>query len=306
MKRPAFQFYPADWRKDVELRSCSLAARGLWIDLLCIAHECEPYGHLMLNGRPMTVANITGQIGVPAAQVKKLLDELLANGVARQTTEGAIYSKRMVDDERLREARAEGGKAGAGHGAKGAAHGSKGGRPKTGKGGSETPLPTVDKPPPSSSSSPSGSDPDGSDGAALPSAVDNSEDGNPEPPPAPDPLPEPDKGALWRDAVALLKAEGVAETTCRTFMGELVGTHRLPIVRKAIDEALTLSPAPADARAWLVAACKRLAAPPPPSIGTVEAGKTKAMLDDYSAVESKPEVRRAAIDAMRVGVRAAA
>jgi hypothetical protein len=106
----------------------------------------------------------------------------------------------------------------------------------------------TDKPPPSSSSSPSGSDPDGSDGAALPSAVDNSEHGNPEPPPAPDPRPEPDKGALWRDAVALLKAEGVAETTCRTFMGELVGTHRLPIVRKAIDEAMALSPAPADAR----------------------------------------------------------
>ena len=56
VKRPAFQFYPGDWRKDVQLRSCSVAARGLWIDLLCVAHECEPYGHLMINGRPMTPA----------------------------------------------------------------------------------------------------------------------------------------------------------------------------------------------------------------------------------------------------------
>ena len=30
MKRPAFQFYPSDWRKDMALQSCSVAARGLW------------------------------------------------------------------------------------------------------------------------------------------------------------------------------------------------------------------------------------------------------------------------------------
>lgn len=157
MKRPAFQFYPGDWRKDVELRACSLAARGLWIDLMCVAHDCEPYGHLVLNGKPMTMQQIAGQIGIPAAQVKKLLDELIENGVARTTEEGVIYSKRMVDDERIRNARAEGGKAGAKHGAKGAEHGVKGGRPPKHEGGFETPLnPPLEgelKPPPSSSSS---------------------------------------------------------------------------------------------------------------------------------------------------------
>ncbi|WKB53000.1 hypothetical protein [Eleftheria terrae] len=158
MKRPAFQFYPADWRKDVELRSCSVAARGLWIDLMCVAHDCEPYGHLILNGRPMTPAQMAGQVGnISPAQLKKLLDELIENGVARVTPEGAIYSKRMVDDERVRNARAEGGKAGGEHGSKGGSHGNKGGRPKSPKGGSETPLETPLepelKPPPSSSSS---------------------------------------------------------------------------------------------------------------------------------------------------------
>ena len=47
-KRPAFQFYPESWRTDAELRSCSLAARGLWIDLMCVMHQCKPYGHLVL------------------------------------------------------------------------------------------------------------------------------------------------------------------------------------------------------------------------------------------------------------------
>lgn len=156
-KRPAFQFYPGDWRKDVQLRSCSIAARGLWVDLMCVMHDCEPYGHLVLNGRAMTPAQISGQIGLPPAQVKKLLQELVDNGVARATDDGVIYSKRMVHDEQVRNARAAGGKEGAEHGQKGAEHGRKGGRPKMDKGGSETPLPFDEEPPPSSSSSSSSS-----------------------------------------------------------------------------------------------------------------------------------------------------
>ncbi len=73
MKRPAFQFYPADWRKDMALQSCSVAARGLWIDCMCIAHECEPYGHLTVNGRAMTPMQMAGQVGLSAAQCAKLL-----------------------------------------------------------------------------------------------------------------------------------------------------------------------------------------------------------------------------------------
>lgn len=152
-KRPAFQFYPADWRKDVELRACSVAARGLWIDMLCIAHECDPYGNLTVNSKPMTTAQIAGQVGLSAVQCQRLVDELLANGVARQSDAGVIYSKRMVDDERVRMARAEGGKAGAEHGHKGASHGSKGGRPNQERGEEKPPLQAPLEPPPSSSSS---------------------------------------------------------------------------------------------------------------------------------------------------------
>lgn len=153
MKRPAFQFYPADWRKDVALRSCSIAARGLWIDLMCIAHECEPYGHLTINGKPMNAAQIAGQVGLTKAQCLTLVDELIDSGTARQTPEGVIYSKRMVDDEDLRNRRAAGGQAGAEHGSKGAESGFKGGRPKIIKGGLETPFSGEKEPPPSSSSS---------------------------------------------------------------------------------------------------------------------------------------------------------
>lgn len=113
MKRPAFQFYPADWRKDVELQSCSMAAQGLWINLMCIAHECEPYGHLTINGKAMNAAQIGRQVGLPEVDVDGLLTELMESGVARLADTGALFSLRMVKDEKLRNLRAQaGGKGG--------------------------------------------------------------------------------------------------------------------------------------------------------------------------------------------------
>lgn len=46
MRRPSFQFYPSDWRNDAGLKLCSMGARGLWIEMICIMHASEPYGHL--------------------------------------------------------------------------------------------------------------------------------------------------------------------------------------------------------------------------------------------------------------------
>lgn len=149
IKRPAFQFYPADWRKDLELQSCGVAARGLWVEMMCVMHEAEPYGFLTLNGKPMTDSQAASACRVTPRQYRELLGELQAAGVPGKNADGAIYSKRMVRDEALRLARAEGGKAGAEHGAKGAEHGRKGGRPRKTTGDQKPPL----KPSPSSSSS---------------------------------------------------------------------------------------------------------------------------------------------------------
>lgn len=240
MKRPAFQFYPADWRKDVELRSCTVAARGLWIDLMCLAHECEPYGYLMVNGKAMTPAQIAGQIGLTAIECKRLMQELIDNGVARVNDAGAVYSKRMVDDERVRNARAEGGKAGAEHGPKGKEHGIKGGKKggseKATKGGSETPLAEnsdpPSNPPPSSSSSSSASaipsDPDGS-GAAPPLSA--------------------------KDRVWLLGPPLLGDTQPnRALLGKLAKTYGEDVLATVLAEA-TLEH-PIDPKAWVTAACE--------------------------------------------------
>lgn len=160
-KRPSFQFYPSDWRSDPALRMCSVAARGLWIDMLAIMHDCEPYGVLMFNGRPMTDQQLARLAGDEQKQVRKLLAELEEAGVFSRREDGAIYSRRMLRDEAVRNARAEGGKAGAEHGAKGASYGKLGGRPRKEKGPNKPPLDADEKPPlkpaPSTSSSTSSS-----------------------------------------------------------------------------------------------------------------------------------------------------
>jgi hypothetical protein len=111
-KRPAFQFYPADWRKDVALQSCSLAARGLWIDLICLAHESEIYGFLIINGSKMDEKAIAKLVGETRAKTSRLLQELEGKGVFSRDENGVIFSRRMVKDEHIRTVRAGAGKLG--------------------------------------------------------------------------------------------------------------------------------------------------------------------------------------------------
>src|SRR5713226_5956827 len=46
MKRPAFQFYPGDWRSNAKLRRCSFAERGIWLEVMCLLHDSDEYGVL--------------------------------------------------------------------------------------------------------------------------------------------------------------------------------------------------------------------------------------------------------------------
>jgi hypothetical protein len=44
MKRPSFQFYPADWQANSNLRRCTRAEKSVWLDVLCLMHDQEEYG----------------------------------------------------------------------------------------------------------------------------------------------------------------------------------------------------------------------------------------------------------------------
>lgn len=109
MKRPAFQFYPGDWMRSTDLRSCSIGARGLWIDMICLMHEGNPYGFLRVGDKdilPDTLARIVGGVHT---QIEEWLIELEQAGVLSRDQGGTIYSRRMVRDEDVRVRRSAGG-----------------------------------------------------------------------------------------------------------------------------------------------------------------------------------------------------
>lgn len=100
MKRPAFQFYPKDWRADVALQSCSLTARGLWLELCLLMHECEPYGHLTkATGHALPDESAARLVRIELRDYRRLLAELEAAGVSSRLPDGVLYSRRMVRDE---------------------------------------------------------------------------------------------------------------------------------------------------------------------------------------------------------------
>lgn len=96
--QPWMKFYPRDWRGDQALRAVSIAARGLWMECLCIMHEAKPYGHLMLNGEPVEDHVLARMAGVSVDEVSALMAELRQAGVLSVTGRGVIFSRRMTKD----------------------------------------------------------------------------------------------------------------------------------------------------------------------------------------------------------------
>mgnify|MGYP003142690261 CR=1 FL=1 len=148
-KLPAVMFYTGDWLKEPTLRATSLAARGLWIDMLCFMHESPRRGYLMLTKDvPMQACHLARAAGTDLDTCEILLSELERNGVLSiidledlDDHSTAFASRRMVRDEMTRQKLSEAGK--------------RGGRPKESLSkASEKPTP---KGPRGSSSSPSSS-----------------------------------------------------------------------------------------------------------------------------------------------------
>src|SRR5206468_817720 len=109
MKAPAFQFYPGDWMKDPELRSISVTARGVWIDLLCLMSESSRRGYLQNRlGKPYSTEQLSRMIGLDNQNLEACLTELLDGGVMSvEQDSGVFFSRRMVRDEQLSEIRRE-------------------------------------------------------------------------------------------------------------------------------------------------------------------------------------------------------
>ena len=75
-------------------------------------HEGSPYGHLKVANKVILPANLAQMVGLTLEQVEYSLNELRDAGVFDETEDGVIFSRRMIRDESVRNARASGGKLG--------------------------------------------------------------------------------------------------------------------------------------------------------------------------------------------------
>lgn len=113
MKMPAMQFYPADWRKDLAVQALCYHDRGVWFEMLCLMHESSERGVLLLAGQPMPEDVAARLLGLDNQTFNQTLSNLLTYGVAKRRDEdNAVFSKRMVADEKLCEIRRQAGKMG--------------------------------------------------------------------------------------------------------------------------------------------------------------------------------------------------
>jgi hypothetical protein len=75
VKRPSFQWYPADWKNNAKLRRCTFAQRGVWVEIIGLMHASDEYGVLR-----WTLKEIANAIGCKLKDVQELHDKGVLKG----------------------------------------------------------------------------------------------------------------------------------------------------------------------------------------------------------------------------------
>jgi len=108
-QRPADLWFWDDWFSSFDVRACSLAARGLWIDMLGIMSRSTAKGTLTINGRKIDSEELARLEGADPIEVVALLVELERNKVFSRFLDGTIYNRRMCGDRELSQKRSAAG-----------------------------------------------------------------------------------------------------------------------------------------------------------------------------------------------------
>src|SRR3972149_10618876 len=109
-KLPAIHLYPGDWLRDA-VSGCSLAAQGLWLRMMFVAHDSENYGQMFACDLLDSKIGIARRCGCNVEEFDALFSELKSAGVPG-LRDGLVYSRRMVRDASLRQQRAKAGRKG--------------------------------------------------------------------------------------------------------------------------------------------------------------------------------------------------
>ena len=109
-------FFPADWRAEPGLRQCSMSARGVWMEMLCLAVDAIEPGFVMVGPKPVTMSSgamLARDIGCDSAEAQAALDELKSWDVFSIDARGWIYCRRMMRGKKLAQRASSGGRAAA-------------------------------------------------------------------------------------------------------------------------------------------------------------------------------------------------
>lgn len=89
-RRPSFQFYPGDWSGNQNVKRCTHAEKGMWMDILCLMHDSEEYGVLR-----WTLAEIARAVGSTVPAVSGLVRKQVMRGCdIGMRAQGLIYVPR--------------------------------------------------------------------------------------------------------------------------------------------------------------------------------------------------------------------
>ncbi|MBE3126180.1 MAG: hypothetical protein IMZ57_11060 [Acidobacteria bacterium] len=134
-KNPWSKWYWADWLADPAVRVSSLAAQGLWINVLALLATSKIRGILLIPEKQnspifgkdvdfgkqkkskIEAKYLSKIVSEKPETVEILLSELETNGVFSRDNQGRIYNRRMIREKEISEIRSEAGR--------------RGGRPKT-------------------------------------------------------------------------------------------------------------------------------------------------------------------------------
>ncbi len=89
MKRPSFQFYPGDWSANPNLRRCTFAEKGVWLDVMCLMHDQDEYGVLR-----WPLKEIAQAVGCKVSDLLSLARKGVLKGADDSLTEPFIYTPR--------------------------------------------------------------------------------------------------------------------------------------------------------------------------------------------------------------------
>lgn len=103
------KLYTRDWLDSKELRRCSVNARAVLIDLMCLASEGEPCGYLADKVGPLTEQYMASRCVLSPAKFRHAVTELIEHGRLKRSESGALWIERMVTEEAIRVKRAAGG-----------------------------------------------------------------------------------------------------------------------------------------------------------------------------------------------------